>query len=557
MFHYDSDRSEQNEGSFPLFFSMSEKTMLKINKASLYFESTMKKTVKDLIQQGYKGCTVRDILTDPEFRQRVLEDKGVRGNDRVKELVMDKLAVGGKVLLTGPTGEAKTLFARLLLDYIVSDVNQKKYHIAGCPFLEDAYYVIEVINNIKANPFASVSVLQSLCPYCRRTIEGILGEEISSEVSVDNIEEIMKVGKKIPVALEKVPVEKTIVRRAQIDPRTDPESLYMLIAGVENLEVLLGGETKETFNPAAHKVGVLSQGFMVVNEIQRLPLSLLEALMGFLEDPQGIKYNLLGQTIYVDGAIIFTSNAPLTVFGEESQPIINRVPEVLWPARSVGERIKIVADMFRDHIVVSRQHVPPNPSVIRLFELAGTDRKDVVSRLAVEFIAHVASESIPQGLQAENVTRAESRKARAEFYAALEEIHNPQKTPHIDLRTLNNAIGEIVIRAEPAFDDAKIITLDSVRATLDNYDIDTRYVNDALQALKMSLRAHIREGKLSISVEDVSADLDRLTSLTPEQLDEIIISYEGLKELDADLKKKVVELLRPSYEQLLSLEFMQ
>ena len=517
----------------------------------------MVETIKDLIEKGYKGCTVRDILTDEKVRKRIIEDKGVRGNDRAKELVMDKLAVGGKVLLTGPTGEAKTLFARLVLDYVVSEVNNRKYHIKGCPFLEDAYYVIEVINNFEKNPFASISVLQSLCPYCRHTVENVISKGTGIEVKLDNLDQVVKIGKKLPQLLHDVPVEKTIVRRAQIDPRTDPESLYMLIAGVENLEVLLGGETKETFNPAAHKVGVLSQGFLVVNEIQRLPLSLLESLMGFLEDPQGIKYNLLGQTIYVDGAIIFTSNAPLTVFGEESQPIINRVPEVLWPARSVEERKKIVADMFRDHLVVLRHHVPPNPSIIRLFELSGEGFKDFVSRLAVEFIAHVASESIPAGLQADKIVKAESRKARNEFYSALEEIHNPQKSPHIDLRTLNNAIGEMVIRTQMEIEGMKVITLEHVRKTLENYDIDPRYVNEALQAIKMSIRSHIREGKLSISVEDVTEDLDRLTSLTPEQLDEIIISYEKIEIEDENIKTKLLEILRPSYEQLLSLEFMK
>ena len=75
-------------------------------------------TINDLMDQGYTGVSVRSVVTDPIFRRRVLDDPTVRGNTEVKKLVMDKLAVGGKVLLTGPTGEAKTLFARVLLDHI-------------------------------------------------------------------------------------------------------------------------------------------------------------------------------------------------------------------------------------------------------------------------------------------------------------------------------------------------------------------------------------------------------------------------------------------------------
>ena len=69
-------------------------------------------TIQKLMKDGYDGFSVRSILMNPEFRERVSKDVSVRGNDVGKNLVMDKLAVGGKVLLTGPTGEAKSLFAR-------------------------------------------------------------------------------------------------------------------------------------------------------------------------------------------------------------------------------------------------------------------------------------------------------------------------------------------------------------------------------------------------------------------------------------------------------------
>ena len=243
-------------------------------------------------------------------------------------------------------------------------------------------------------------------------------------VSLDNTQQMLEI-KNLDEILKELPVAKTIVRKMQLDPRNDPESLYMLLAGVENLEQLLGGESNESFAAKSHKVGALSQGFMVVNEIQRLHLSLLESLMGFLEDPQGIKYNLAGETVYVDGAIIFTSNSPLTVFGEESQPIINRVPEVLWPARDVKNRVEIVKDMFEDHMVTSKVSITSNPSLIKMFETNGKSEKDFISRLALEFISNVSNDSIPPSLKSTSA-RSENRVARSDFYNGLDEIHNPR-----------------------------------------------------------------------------------------------------------------------------------
>jgi hypothetical protein len=515
----------------------------------------MSTSIADLMEDKYTGYSVRSILTDSKFRERVISDSNVRGNREIKEVVLDKLAVGGKVLLTGPTGEAKTLFASLLLEYITSEINSHKFHIQGCPFLEDAGYLIHVINNFGQNMFNSIEVLQSLCPFCRRNIEETLSTT-SNGVSLDNTAQMVKLAKQVPDKLSKVLVEKTIVRRTQIDPRNDPESLYMLLAGVENLEQLLGGETSETFAHQSHKVGALSQGFMVVNEIQRLHLSLLESLMGFLEDPQGIKYNLAGETVYVDGAIIFTSNAPLTVFGEESQPIINRVPEVLWPARNVDNRSEIVRDMFEDHIVASKMNITANPALIQMFELTGAAEKDFVSKLAYQFLSHVANESIPKALKSAGI-RSENRVARSDFYSGLDEIHNPQRSPHIDLRTLNNAIGEIVIRAKASDDfEGIIITLNNVKEALEIYDISPTLINNGLQAVKLTLRNAIREGDTAVTVDEVSEELDRLTSLSEDDLLKIIYSYEALSVKDEDTAKYIFEQLKPSYEVLLQVSYL-
>ncbi|MBY8999407.1 MAG: hypothetical protein KGD64_00670 [Candidatus Heimdallarchaeota archaeon] len=512
-------------------------------------------SIEKIMKDGYSGYSVRSILMNPEFRDRVSKDVTVRGNEGGKNLVMDKLAVGGKVLLTGPTGEAKTLFARVLLDHIVREINNFKYHIGGCPFLEDAGYIVDIINNFQSNPFAGIRVMQSLCPYCRQKIEKILSDGESS-VQLDSTNSILEISpKEIVSRLGKLETTKTIVRRAQLDPRNDPESLYMLLAGVENLEELFGKETQTTYAATSHKVGVLSHGILVVNEIQRLPLTLLESLMGFLEEPMGIKYNIQGEPVYIDGAVIFTSNAPLTVFGEESQPIINRIPEVLWPARSVESREQIIRDMFEEQIVLSSKKITANPSIIQLHEL-GKETTDFVSRLAVGFLAYLGNNSLPSSLKAKDV-RSESRMARTDFYSGLDEIHDPQRNPHIDLRTMNNIIGEtVLLQAREVDTDINVITLEKLRSTINAYDVPVSMLNDALQQIKILLRTSIKESEVSISVQDISEDISKMKALSDEELADLIVKFEGLDKYKDNVRTEIIESLKSSYEQLLRVDYI-
>ncbi|NPD89073.1 MAG: hypothetical protein HGN29_10140 [Asgard group archaeon] len=516
----------------------------------------MSLTIEKLIKDGYTGFSVRSILMNPEFRERVIKDVSVRGNITGKNLVMDKLAVGGKVLLTGPTGEAKSLFARILLDHVVREMNNFKYHIEGCPFLEDAGYIKDVIDNYASNPFAGIRVMQSLCPYCRHNIEKILSKDGTS-VQLDNTNSMLEITpKEVVDRLGKLGAAKTLVRRAQLDPRTDPESLYMLLAGVENLEELFGKDTSTTYAATSHKVGVLSHGFIVVNEIQRLPLTLLESLMGFLEEPMGIKYNIQGEPVYIDGAVLFTSNAPLTVFGEESQPIINRIPEVLWAARAVESREQIIRDMFEEQIILSRRSITANPSIIQLHELE-KETTDFVSRLAVDFLAYLGNNSLPESLKIRGL-RSESRVERNDFYSGLDEIHDPQRNPHIDLRTMNNIIGEtVLLQAREADEEAvNVITLERLRETMGAFDIPASMVNDALQQIKILLRTSIKESEVSISVQDISEDISKMKALSDSELANLVVKFEGLDKYKENIRTTIIEKLKPSYEQLLKVDYI-
>ena len=519
----------------------------------------MPMNVQDLINKNYSGYSVRSILMDKDFRRKVLHDPAVRGNERTKELVMDKLAISGKVLLTGPTGEAKTLFARVLLDHIVREVNSFKYHLISCPFNEDAGYLTYLTQFYAQNVYSSIEVLQSLCPFCRQRIEEAIKDATKKEeFSIDNVEDFLSINKDTIIqVLQDFPVEKTIVRRSQLDPRSDPESLYMLLAGVENLEELFSSNTTNTYAASAHKVGVLSQGFVVVNEIQRLPLTLIEALMGFLEDPVGVKYNFQGQPIYLDGAIIFTSNSPLSVFGDESQPIISRVPEVLWPARGFSSRNKIVEDMFHEQLILSSHNVTPNPRMLYMLSLSD-EKANHISRLSIEYLSHVASTSIPKALINQKDVVSENRVKRAKFYAALDEIHNPQKTPHVDLRTLSNMIGSSILEmiAKKEGTNVFILSLNDLRISLENYELNSSLLNEGLQKVKGGLREFLRDKNDAIKIEGVKQDIDKMQALSDDKIRELIRDYEGIRKWDEDVQNKIVDGLFPSYEQLLRVDYI-
>jgi hypothetical protein len=176
--------------------------------------------------------------------------------------------------------------------------------------------------------------------------------------------------------------------------------------------------------------------------------------------------------------------------------------------------------------------------------------------LAYEFISRVSSESIPKSLKVSSA-RSENRVARSDFYTGLDEIHNPQRSPHIDLRTLNNAIGEIVIRSQENEEyEGIIVTLDTVKEALEIYDISPTLINNGLQAVKLELRNAIREGKTAVSVDEVTEELDKLTSITEEDMRRIIFSFENLDNKEEQAAEFIYQQLKPSYEALLQVSYL-
>ncbi|MFX1251713.1 MAG: hypothetical protein ACFFCZ_08885 [Promethearchaeota archaeon] len=506
---------------------------------------------RELTEQNYSGFSIHTMLRHARYRQIILDklEPLIRGNKTQKERILDFLALRGKVLLTGPTGEAKTLFARLLLENIADLLNQHKYRIESCPFNEDIGYIIHVLSLLKkndnhaANILHSIDILKSLCPHCYSLIEERL-KSIDPSLSLYLKQElqhrILENTAEFIDLFERIGADRIQVNMVQLDPRNDPESLYMLLAGVENLEKMLSSSTETTFDVGTHKPGALSQGLIVVNEIQRLPGGLLESLMGFLEDPRGIKYSIAGRPVYIDGAIVFTSNASLKNFGEEMQPIINRIPEVLWPARKLSDRTKLVLDIFLEHLQMKDEVLAYN---LTLLQQMKPKKSGFVSALAVDFLSILTNMTIPPTLFED--------KDRSAFYDALDRIHDPEDQPHLDTRTLFGIIGEIVLKSSLA-NEFPIITLEDCRQSISRVQ-SSQIVNDAWFQVEQQLQALLlgkQASPLATKMEDIRRDRRKIKStLNPERLKELIFQKEGerLSTLDPQTFDLVFQKLQDSY----------
>ena len=48
----------------------------------------MAQTIASLVKSGYKGCSVRRLLNEPELRKQINDDPSVRGNEHSKGFVI-------------------------------------------------------------------------------------------------------------------------------------------------------------------------------------------------------------------------------------------------------------------------------------------------------------------------------------------------------------------------------------------------------------------------------------------------------------------------------------
>ena len=177
-----------------------------------------------------------------------------------------------------------------------------------------------------------------------------------------------------------------------------------------------------------------------------------------------------------------------------------------------------------------------------------------VSKLAIHFIGLLADLSIPNPLKAgESEAYARKKVTRDMFFKSLIDIHDPEKTPHVDLRTLYSLIGEAVLRKDEFYveDEVAMLTLDDAKRLVELFDIPRNLINDAVQEVKTMLRREIKsEGELT-TVETISEDIDKMRALTDDELTKIIVKYENLGKQAKKVQEKVIGQLKPSYEQLL------
>ena len=139
------------------------------------------------------------------------------------------------------------------------------------------------------------------------------------------------------------------------------------------------------------------------------------------------------------------------------------------------------------------------------------------------------------------------------FFKSLIDIHDPEKTPHVDLRTLYSLIGETVLRKDEFFfhEDVAILTLDDAKRIVELFDIPKNLINDAMQEVKTMLRREIKASGELTTVEKISEDIDKMKALSTEELRGIILKYEGMEKQPKKIQEMVVDQLKNSYEQLL------
>ncbi len=95
-----------------------------------------------------------------------------------------------------------------------------------------------------------------------------------------------------------------------------------------------------------------------------------------------------------------------------------------------------------------------------------------------------------------------------------------------------------------------------MKESLEIYDISPTLINNGLQAVKLRLRNALRSGETAVNVDDVKEELDKLTSLTDDELKKIIFDFEDLNNKEQGVAQYLFEQLKPSYESLLQVAYL-
>jgi hypothetical protein len=500
-------------------------------------------TIADLVEMGYKGCSVYALLRDIRFRDELLasSDTIVRGNSKEKNKLLDQLAISAKALILGPTGEGKSLFAKAVLETLAAELSNRKFRISGCPINEDAASLCLLYELDDSELHSYLDLLgNTLCPSCSSKIESLLSESTNQFFSLTRAKHIVQSFDRSTFlsAIQSLGAERVSVQPAQIDPRTDPDSVYMLLAGVENLERLLGDQTATTFDPTVHKLGALGgQGLILVNEIHRLPLRLLESLMGFLEESATLRYSISGRMLTIDGSLIFTANSALGQLGDEMAPIVSRIPMILWPARNLNERKNIVNDIFQEHL--RRMSSPLGYSALGA-SFSRSNSQLIVSRLALELISRVASLSFPEALF--------HAGRQQEFLVGLEATQITPKAPFFDTRTLYQFIGRLLLARE-RIGTLDLIVWDDILSDLSSLGFNDE-IGKALHEIKdLTKELLLDSPSQQLAIETIEAEqkvLDQRIQNT-ENFRQLVFQAEGLELETETITEGIIQRLQESY----------
>ena len=269
-------------------------------------------TLADLERIGYHAVPIAQVLQQQLSRcrvQRLDPFPEIYGLPEQKRRVLEILAAGRPVLLTGAYGVAKTEIAKQLLDLLDAGYHlQTQYRVCDCPIQEDPATLLTWCRYTRAG---GPVPLHQPCPICRCTL---------AQVHCDT--------SRIAVAPLSRLEEGTGFARVQGSADVLPEELI----GTYNLLRL--AEIGDPFDPRVFepgKIGQANRGLLFVDELGKLSEAAQHALIQAGQE-RAITPAKSRQTFPVDVLIVATVNPA------DEEYICGAVRD-----RMVGVRIPVVS----------------------------------------------------------------------------------------------------------------------------------------------------------------------------------------------------------------------